>query len=147
MIELRSARGPALVFLLQICSILSPMQFVVFSLSQPPALECRSAQIFHIATASAGSRQSSFFVSMVQIARAILFAKAIAINMLGLLSGIRASHEPSGFAFQQGSDAGPGLGVSLRRTSRHRCGANDQQSAKVPISYLGHPSQSLLASR
>lgn len=43
-----------------------------------------------------GSRYSSPVVSMAQIARAILLAKANATSMRGLRAIIRASHDPSG---------------------------------------------------
>lgn len=45
---------------------------------------------------STGSLKSSFFVSMAQIWRAILFAKAIATSIRGLRLIIRASQDFSG---------------------------------------------------
>ena len=50
----------------------------------------------HAAMTRPGSRYSSPVVSMAQIARAILLAKANATSMRGLRAIIRASHDPSG---------------------------------------------------
>nr|WP_265334966.1 hypothetical protein [Sneathiella sp. HT1-7] len=90
------ARGPALVFPLQIYSINSPMQVVDFSPSLSSALACRALHQLSGNDSAYRILVASSFVNMAQIVRAILLAKAIATSILGFRIRSRASHEPSG---------------------------------------------------
>lgn len=130
--EPRLARGPALVFLLQIYSIITLLQVVDFSPSLSPTLACRALYHCQATTACAGSRQSSFFVSRTQIVRAILLARAIATSIFGFR--IREPRQPrtlhDRFAPQP---VQPG----------HR--TDDQQSADIGLPGLGDAAQPLFA--
>ena len=90
-------RRRKLVFPIQIVSIILPIQATSHPFSESDSWVPHLA---HVAVANDGSRQSFFFVSMAQIARAILLAKAIATSIFSFLPSIRASHDPSGMALR-----------------------------------------------
>jgi len=74
-----------------------PIQIIAFLL---PVTDVSLSWFDHATVAAIGSRKFSCLVSMAQIARAILLAKAIATNIRDLRALRFASHDPGGIALR-----------------------------------------------